>query len=97
MKNTRTDNTEPGRRGGGQGSAPGNPAGRERRLRKMQSRIGKMRRNSIIGIVLAAVLLIVTIAGFRISSDNEQAIRLALGQKNYKVTGEEGPQYFEAE
>ena len=56
-----------------------------------------MRRNSIIGIVLAAVLLIVTIAGFRISSDNEQAIRLALGQKNYKVTGEEGPQYFEAE
>ena len=36
-------------------------------------------------------------AGFKVSSDNEQAIRLALGQSNYAVTGEEGPQYFASE
>ena len=46
---------------------------------------------------MAVVLLTAVFAGFRVTSDNEQAIRLALGQSNYVTAGEEGPQYFETE
>lgn len=46
---------------------------------------------------MAVVLLTAAFAGFRVTSDNEQAIRLAFGQSNYVTAGEEGPQYFETE
>ena len=46
---------------------------------------------------MAVVLLTAVFAGFRVTSDNEQAIRLAFGQSNYVTAGEEGPQYFETE
>ena len=63
----------------------------------MRGRIGRLRRNSVAGVVTAAVLLTAVFAGVRVTSDNEQAIRLSLGQRNYVVAGEEGPQYFETE
>ncbi|MBP3882923.1 MAG: glycoside hydrolase family 3 C-terminal domain-containing protein [Lachnospiraceae bacterium] len=86
MKNIREDNSGPNRIDKAQ-----------QRLRRMQSRIRRYRRNSVTGIVLAAVLLASVFAGVRVTSDNEQAIRLALGQSNYAPAGEEGPQYFETE
>lgn len=56
-----------------------------------------MRANSVKALLLAVLLLAVTILGSKVSSDREQEIRLALGQKNYAQAGEEGPQYFETE
>ena len=95
MKNKREDNSGPNRIERDPRTAPAAKA--EQRLRRMRSRIGRYRRNSVTGIVLAAVLLAAVFAGFKVTSDNEQAIRLALGQSNYETAGEEGPQYFETE
>ena len=47
--------------------------------------------------LIAAVLLAAVWFGSSIAGRNEQWLRLRLGQKNYKVQGEEGPQYYEAE
>ena len=69
----------------------------EKKLRRMQSRQKKMRANSVKALLLSVLLLAVTILGSKVSSDREQEIRLALGQKNYTQAGEEGPQYFETE
>ena len=69
----------------------------EKKLRRMKSRQKKMRANSVKALLLAVLLLAVTILGSKVSSDREQEIRLALGQKNYAQAGEEGPQYFETE
>ena len=96
MKNTRTDNSRQSTRESAQGAAQVGPAA-ERRLRRMRDRMGRLRRNSAIAVLLAAVLFAVTAVAFKITSDNEQAIRLALGQKNYRTAGEEGPQYFARE
>ena len=56
-----------------------------------------MRSAGIKAFFLAAVLLTVSILGSKVTSDNEQVIRLALGQKNYKEGGEPGPVYFDSE
>lgn len=93
MKKTSTDNTRQSRRE----SAQASPAAAERRLRRMKDKMGRLRRNSAAAILLAALFFAVTAAAFKITSDNEQAIRLALGQKNYREAGEEGPQYFAPE
>ena len=97
MKNIREGNSGPNRIEKAPGTVPAASAKAEQRLRRMRSRIGRLRRNSITGIVLAVVLLAAVFAGIRVTSDNEQAIRLALGQSNYETAGEEGPQYFETE
>ena len=69
----------------------------EKKLRRMQSRQIKMRSAGIKAFLLAAVLLTASILGSKVTSDNEQMIRLALGQKNYTEGGEQGPQYFETD
>ena len=97
MKNKRKDNSGPNRIEKGQGTAPASADKAQQRLRRMRGRIGRLRRNSVAGVVTAAVLLTAVFAGVRVTSDNEQAIRLSLGQRNYVVAGEEGPQYFETE
>ena len=97
MKNTREGNSGPNRIEKTPETVPAASAKAEQRLRRMRSRIGRLRRNSVTGIVLAVVLLAAVFAGIRVTSDNEQAIRLALGQSNYEAAGEEGPQYFETE
>ena len=94
MKNKRIDNSGPNRIEREQETAPSASKKLEQRHRRMQSRIGRLRRNSVTGALMAVLILAVAFAGFKVSSDNEQAIRLALGQSNYAVTGEEGPQYF---
>ena len=97
MKNKRIDNSGPNRIDTELETAPAASAKMEQRHRRMQSRVGRLRRNSVTGALMALLILAVTFAGFKVSSDNEQAIRLALGQSNYAVTGEEGPQYFASE
>lgn len=97
MKNIREGNSGPNRIERGQKTAPAVSAKGEQRLRRMHNRIGRFRRNSVTGVVMAVVLLTAVFAGFRVTSDNEQAIRLAFGQSNYVTAGEEGPQYFETE
>ena len=97
MKNKRIDNSGPNRIEREQETAPSASKKLEQRHRRMQSRIGRLRRNSVTGALMAVLILAVAFAGFKVSSDNEQAIRLALGQSNYAVTGEEGPQYFASE
>ena len=97
MKNKRKDNSGPNRIEKGQGTAPASADKAQQRLRRMRGRIGRLRRNSVAGVVTAAVLLTAVFAGVRVTSDNEQAIRLSLGQRNYVVAGEEGSQYFETE
>ena len=97
MKNKRKDNSGPNRIEKGQGTAPASADKAQQRLRRMRGRIGRLRRNSVAGVVTAAVLLTAVFAGVRVTSDNEQAIRLSLGQRNYVVAGEEGQQYFETE
>ena len=74
-----------------------NASASEKKLRRMKIRQKKMRANSVKALLLAVLLLAVTILGSKVSSDREQEIRLALGQKNYAQAGEEGPQYFETE
>ena len=87
MKNKRIDNSGPNRIDTEQETAPAASAKMEQRHRRMQSRVGRLRRNSVTGALMAVLILAVTFAGFKVSSDNEQAIRLALGQSNYAVTG----------
>ena len=83
---------------GGRGKSGGEGAPvSEKKLRRMQSRQKKMRANSVKALLLAVVLLTASILGGKVTSDREQEIRLALGQKNYVQAGEEGPQYFETE
>ena len=72
---------------------------REERMEKIEKteRVAKrLRIRSLVAFALAAVLLAGVFAGGSAASANEQAIRLALGQKNYVAEGEEGPQYFDA-
>ena len=76
---------------------PADPAAAQRRIRKMEGRYRRRVRQSVIAVIVASALFLVFAAGFKITSDNEQAIRLALGQKNYKEEGEEGAQYFAGE
>ena len=72
-------------------------AGAEERIRKLQRRQNRLRRKALTAVLLAAAILIAAIAGSNVAADNEQAIRLALGEKNYQLEGKEGPQYFEAD
>lgn len=76
----------PGAGGGGNAEA---------RIGRLQRKYNRIRGKALTASILAAVILIAAIAGSSAASDNEQAIRLATGQKNYKLEGGEGPQYFE--
>ena len=67
------------------------------RIKRLQRRQGRLRRRALIALLLAAVLLVGVFAGGRAATDSEQRIRIALGQKNYTVEGEEGPVYYKAE
>ena len=67
-------------------------AGAEERIRKLQRRQNRLRRKALTAVLLAAAILIAAIAGSNAAADNEQAIRLALGEKNYQLEGKEGPQ-----
>ena len=93
MNKAGTEKPMGGRRKSGGEGAPVS----EKKLRRMQSRQKKMRANSVKALLLAVVLLAASILGGKVTSDREQEIRLALGQKNYVQAGEEGPQYFETE
>ena len=93
MNNAGTEKSIRSRGEGAQNSVPAS----EKKLRRMQSRQKKMRSAGIKAFFLAAVLLTVSILGSKVTSDNEQVIRLALGQKNYKEGGEPGPVYFDSE
>ncbi|MDO5703313.1 MAG: hypothetical protein Q4G47_08175, partial [Lachnospiraceae bacterium] len=93
MNNIGTEKSIRSRGKNAQKSAP--PS--EKKLRRMQSRQKKMRSAGIKAFFLAAVLLTASILGSKVTSDNEQVIRLALGQKNYTEGGEQGPQYFETD
>ena len=88
--------TEKSRRSGGENTQKAVPAS-EKKLRRMQGRQKKMRSASVKALLIAVVLLTVSILGSRVTSDNEQAIRLALGQKNYTEEGEQGPVYFDTD
>ena len=84
--------------GSGRRSAdPVNERNAQARIGKLQKRAGRLRRRALTAAVLAAVLLAASVAGSRAASDNEQEIRMALGQKNYTLGGEPGPQYYESE
>ena len=72
-------------------------AGAEERIRKLQRRQNRLRRKALTAVLLAAAILIAAIAGSNAAANNEQAIRVALGEKNYQLEGKEGPQYFEAD
>ena len=63
----------------------------------MQRRAKSLRRKTLSAILLAAVCLVIAVAGGSAASVSEQSIRLATGEKNYKLEGAEGPQYYEAE
>ena len=76
-------------------SAEGGVSALERNVLRLQAAIRRTRKRAIIATVLAAVLILATAAGNRVTYDNEQAITLALGQKTYRTEGKEGPQYFE--
>ena len=67
------------------------------KLQRMQSRQKTLRGRSVKALLLAVVLLSAAVLGGKVTSDNEQVIRLALGQKNYVEGGEQGPQYFETD
>ena len=58
MKNKRKDNSGPNRIEKGQGTAPASADKAQQRLRRMRGRIGRLRRNSVAGVVTAASLLI---------------------------------------
>ena len=69
---------------------------RMEKIEKLERTAKRLRFRSLAAVVLAAVLLVGAFTGGSAASANEQAIRLALGQKNYVAEGEEGPQYFDA-
>ena len=88
--------TEKSTRVSGENTQKGtSPSGNK--LQRMQIRLKTLRARSVKALLLAVILLAASVAGSRITSDNEQAIRLALGQKNYAEGGEQGPQYFETD
>ena len=95
MDNRRKDRSGPAKTEREQGTVQGGASREEMRLRRMTNRYNRFRKNSATAAVLAVVLLVIAVLGNKITSDNEQVIRLALGQKNYTVTGEAGPQYFD--
>ena len=70
---------------------------RNEKTEKLQRRAKSLRRKTLSAILLAAVCLVIGVAGGSAASVSEQSIRLATGEKNYKLEGAEGPQYYEAE
>ena len=68
--------------------------GIERSIIKLQGGIRKNRRRALTATILAVILAAAAVLGNRVTSENEQAITQALGQKAYRVEGEEGPEYF---
>ena len=62
-------------------------AGAEERIRKLQRRQNRLRRKALTAVLLAAAILIAAIAGSNAAANNEQAIRVALGEKNYQLEG----------
>ena len=96
MNNTRTNRPAgPGRQNGGTASA--GPAGAQLKIERLQKRVRRLRSRSLTAAVLAVLLLAASVIGSRAASENEQQIRLSLGQKNYALEGEEGPVYFAPE
>lgn len=90
------DRTEKSIQSGGENAKKGAPRSGNR-LQRMQNRVRRLRARSVKALLLAVVLLAVTVLGSKVTSDNEQVIRLALGQKNYTEGGEPGQQYFESD
>ena len=93
MNNRRTENSM---QSGGEKARKGAPRSGNK-LQRMQSRQKTLRGRSVKALLLAVVLLSAAVLGGKVTSDNEQVIRLALGQKNYVEGGEQGPQYFETD
>lgn len=69
----------------------------EERIKRLQKKQNRLRRKALTAGLLAVVILIAAVAGSKAATDNEQAIRLALSERNYELEGAEGPQYYEAE
>lgn len=84
-----------GAAGRGQNTETGSAmTGIERSIIKLQGGIRKNRRRALTATILAVILAAAAVFGNRVTSENEQAITQALGQKAYRVEGEEGPEYF---
>ena len=69
----------------------------EERIKRLQKKQNRLRRKALTAGLLAVVILIAAVAGSKAATDNEQAIRLALSERNYELEGAEGPQYYEAD
>lgn len=68
----------------------------DRSTEKRYRRIRQLRIRAVIAFAVALALLTAMIEVSTALNTKEQAIRVALGQKNYSVDGEEGEQYFES-
>ena len=84
------------------GSAGTNPSAENggdaaARIPGLQRRVKRLRGKTIAAVLLAVAVFAGAVAGGSAASVSEQSIRLALGQKNYKEEGTEGPQYYAAE
>ena len=82
---------------GAQRAPAGNAGDAAARIAGLQRRIKRLRGKTIAAVLLALAIFAGTVAGSSAASVREQSIRLALGQKNYKEEGTEGPQYYAAE
>lgn len=97
MRDKRTNGTENDRRKSGQAAGTSHPDHAQQRIDRLQRRCRRLSGRAIAAFALAVVFLATAVIGSSAASNNEQAIRLATGEKNYIVEGTEGPQYFDAE
>ena len=99
MRERRTETTiQSGAAGRSQNTeAPTSLTGTERSIQKLRGGIRKNRRRALTATVLAIALAAAAVVGNRVTSDNEQLITMALGEKAYRTEGKEGPVYFETE
>ena len=81
----------------GQSAPAGTRRDKQDKIETTQRWARRCRLRAIAAALMAAVFLIGAVGGGSAASVNEQSIRLALGQKNYTLEGEEGPQYFDTE
>lgn len=69
----------------------------DKKLQRLYKKRKSLQSQTIIAVVLTAVLLAAAWFGSNAAGAREQTIRRSLGQKNYKIQGEEGPQYYPAQ
>ena len=81
----------------GTNASAGNAGAAAARIPGLQRRIKRLRGKTIAAVLMAVAVFACAVAGGSAASVNEQSIRLALGEKNYKEEGTEGPQYYTAE